>query len=701
MNILDTFLFMFEADASKVQKGMETGEVASKNLKKSIDEADLSADKLAANFVKMAKNAAGALAGVLALGAIKTLVNDTAALTATVAMQARAMGMNVEQMSAYQNAIVATGGTAAGATETLGKLRDKFVEMSRFGVMVGPDAFMFRQLGLSAKEMHDSIKDPTIALGALADKFQTLNGTQQLYIGKKLGLDQGTIMLLSQGRRAFDEMIAKQKELGAVTEQQAAASMKYKLAQAELGLTFETVKREIVTQLLPAFTWVVHGIDTAVQFMRQHKGFTIAFFAGIGAAIAVVLVPPLVVAAAAMWAFIAPIIAAAAPFIALGVVIGLIVDDIENFRAGNKSLIGEILDKWPAIGQIARAIGEIVKMSFDLIVSSLKWFGSYVKGEASQVWDEYKKSWSTMFDALFKAFPMLKDVAKAFTDGFKFEMEGLTLVWKTLLGYVDDLWDKIKNAPAAVLNWIGKGLAAVTGGHYDAITGNPDVAPKAPATSATTGKAVNSAGGKEIAAKLVATGKWTPAQAAGIAGSFMQESQGKADARNPTSGAYGLGQWLGSRRKDFEQFSGKALEGSSLDDQISFFNYETDHKEKRAGDMIRKSQTASEAATAHAKYYERPGANEINLERRQQYANMIESGQTQVASTNTPLASQSSQSIANTTNRGGDRHYQVAVAGSTIHTAATDPQAIADAHAGMLTKHLNDALDAHDDGVLI
>jgi hypothetical protein len=145
MNILDTFYFMFDADASKVKTGVEAGDVASKKLKKTIDDTDLSADKLGKNFVKMAKSAAEALAAVFALGALKSVVNDTAMLTAAVAMQARAVGMNVEQFTAYQHAVVATGGTAEGAAKSLETLRDKFVEMSRFGVMVGPDAFMFQR----------------------------------------------------------------------------------------------------------------------------------------------------------------------------------------------------------------------------------------------------------------------------------------------------------------------------------------------------------------------------------------------------------------------------------------------------------------------------------------------------------------------------------------------------------------------------
>lgn len=693
MNILDTFFFMFEADTSGVKKGTDEGDASMKKLKKSVDDVDMSADKLAANFVNMAKNAAGALAGILALGAIKVLVNDTAAATTAVALQARAMNMSVEAMSAYQAATISMGGTADQATATLGKLRDGFVDVARFGTMgVSPMTIAFQNLGASAKTMRDAIKDPTIALSAIADNFAKLDRTKQLFIGQKLGLDQGTIMMLAQGRRSFDELIAKERELHAVTDEQAAASMKYTIAQKELGLSFEAVKRDITQQLLPAFTWVVQGLDKMITWMRDHKAVAIATFAAIGAVVATVLVPPLLIAAGALWALIAPVLAAAAPFIALGLAIGLIIDDIEKFRAGQASVIGEILARWPMIGQVVTAIAEIVKMSFKLIVDALMWSGGIIKEFGIDLWNGYKESVTAMITALVKAFPQLGAAFKVVADGMKFEMDGLVTIWKFFLQLIDELWDKIKNAPAAVLNWIGNGLARITGGHYDNI--DPNAKPKAPADTARLG---NTATGKEIAAKLVASGKWTPEQAAGIAGSFMQESQGRADIRNDSSGAYGLGQWLGPRVKDFEQWAGHSLQGSSLDEQLAFFNYETDHKEKRAGDKIRATNSAQAAAVAHAQYYERPGANEINLARRQQYANMIYGGQQQLATAATAPLSQPG-ATTNTTNTGGSKTVQVTT-GDIVVQGAHDPQATADAVKRALTQHINNAIDQHDNGI--
>jgi len=540
--------------------------------------------------------------------------------------------------------------------------------------------------------MRESIKDPTLALSAIADNFSKLNRTQQIFLGQKLGLDQGTIMLLAQGRRAFDELIAKERELHAVTQEQADASLKYTIAQKELSLSFEGVKRSIAQELLPAFTWVVQGLDKMITWMSEHKAVAIATFAAIGAVVAAVLVPPLVVAAGALWALIAPVLLAAAPFIALGLAIGLVVDDIEKFRNGQESLIGEILEKWPAIGRVARAVAEIVKMSFSLIVDSFKWLGGIIKTDGIALWNGYKDAVSNMIQALVKEFPVLGTIFKGVADGMKFEMDGLVKIWQFFLTLVDQLWDKIKHAPGKILDWIGNGLSKLTGGHYDNVESSESR--PAPAAIARLG---NTGTGRQIATSLQGMG-WTREQAAGIAGSFMQESGGKVDALNSSSGAYGLGQWLGSRRADFEKWSGHPLEGSSLDEQLRFFNYEvTQGKEQSAGKRLRAATTAEEAADIHSKYYERPGSAEANNARREAYAAQIYAGQAQVnAADSSPLAQPGAGGA--TTNVGGARTTQVTVGDINVH-AADNPQATAKAVQDALKQHINNAVDQHTDGI--
>ncbi len=653
MSVLESFYFSFAADSSNLKKGLADANKSSSDLEKNLQNTDATAGKLGANLEKLAVTAGKALAALFAIHEIKRITQETADHTYAVAQQARALDMNVESLSAWQQAVKASGGTADGATQSVKTLRDKFVEMSRFGGMMGPEAFMFEKLGVSAKDMHDSIKDPLIAMGKLAETFGGLSRTQGLFLGQKLGLDQGTINLLMQGRRGLDEMIARQKELGAVTEKQAEAATKFKLKSIESGMATEALARDITGALLPAMTWLLDKVELITVFMRNHKVATASFFIAIGAAITVAYLPAVISAVAATIALIAPFALVAIGVAAVGAAIALVVDDIHAFMEGGDSLIGRAVDKWPVLGQIFKAIGQIIVMAIGVIKQAFK----DLVTAFSMMWTSIKP----IAELLLKPFEML-----AFL--------------------IEKIFKLSSMAPVGLLNMVGKAMAAGTGGKYDAI--DPEAAAKAVSTP-------NGKRGAEIAGKLIAMG-WSPAQAAGIAGSFMQESGGDAGAVNPKSGAYGLGQWLGSRVKDFKEFSGKDLKGSSLDEQLAFFNYETTHKEKRAGDMLRAARTAADAANIHSKYYERPGAEEANNARRVGLAEGIMAAQMQIAGTNTPLNSMSSQAIANSTS---SRATRVVIGDVSVHTQATSGEDVMKAIGDGLHGHMKNAIDQYDDGI--
>lgn len=638
MSVLESFYFQFAADASSLKKGLAEADKSSADLEKNLQSADERASKLGVNLDKLAMTAGKALASLFALHELKKVTQETADHTYAVAQQARAMNMNVESLSAWQQAVKASGGTAEGATQSISGLRDKFVEMSRYGSMMGAEAFAFQQLGISAQDMKDSIQDPLIVMGKLADQFGKLDRTQALFLGKKLGLDQGSINLLMQGRRSMEELIARQKELGVVTQAQADAATKFEIAEVKAGMALETLKRELTSDLLPAFTWLIEKVEQATDFMRDHSGM----MKTAATIVAISLAPALWGAATAAWALIAPMLIAAAPFIALGAAILLVADDIDTFIKGGDSMLGRIVQKWPIMGDIFRGIGAAARTMQDMLLK--------------------------VVDQVLHPFQTFHDLIQA-------------------------IFDMIKSAPSAVVKFI----AGVTGGNYGK-TGEPTAEKAAEAAQ----KAIttpNGSRGQEIAQKLQAMG-WSPAQAAGMAGSLVQESQGKADAVNSKSGAYGVAQWLGSRVKDFKEFSGKDLKGSTLDEQLKFMDYELRKgKERAAGLRLMSAETPEMAAHIHRKYYERPGEEEANDARRVSYANEILRAQSHLASTQTPLNGMSSQAIANSTtnNRGGNSFaFQI----GDIHTQATNAQELSGGLDEILRSHYGSAANFLDDGRL-
>jgi hypothetical protein len=121
------------------------------------------------------------------------------------------------------------------------------------------------------------------------------------------------------------------------------------------------------------------------------------------------------------------------------------------------------------------------------------------------------------------------------------------------------------------------------------------------------------------------TGKgYEPHQAAGIAGNLMQESTLNPTAKNPTSGAFGLAQWLGSRKKSFMDFALKNKKDiKDPTAQLEFIDHELNTTETRARDKLLNSKDATEAAFNFSDHYERAGANEKKNATRANYANRI------------------------------------------------------------------------------
>jgi hypothetical protein len=149
------------------------------------------------------------------------------------------------------------------------------------------------------------------------------------------------------------------------------------------------------------------------------------------------------------------------------------------------------------------------------------------------------------------------------------------------------------------------------------------------------------------------TGKgYEPHQAAGIAGNLMQESTLNPTAKNPTSGAFGLAQWLGSRKKSFMDFALKNKKDiKDPTAQLEFIDHELNTTETRARDKLLNSKDATEAAFNFSNHYERAGANEKKNATRASYANRI-------LSSIVPSA-QAGENMADTTNTDGTEVYKV------------------------------------------
>jgi spore germination protein YaaH len=114
-------------------------------------------------------------------------------------------------------------------------------------------------------------------------------------------------------------------------------------------------------------------------------------------------------------------------------------------------------------------------------------------------------------------------------------------------------------------------------------------------------------GNAKIALDFFRQQGWTSEQAAGLVANLQAESGQNIDpaASNPGEQAYGIAQWRGTRQQLFAKTIGKPLQGSSLQDQLQFVQWELNNTESRAGQALKNAQSAADAAAIIDQYYER------------------------------------------------------------------------------------------------
>lgn len=145
---------------------------------------------------------------------------------------------------------------------------------------------------------------------------------------------------------------------------------------------------------------------------------------------------------------------------------------------------------------------------------------------------------------------------------------------------------------------------------------SPDLSDDGSRPDVGTAKAAGGAGrGKERLEQtidaLVKAG-YPRASAEGIAAGLYSESKLNEKSVNPTSGAEGIGQWLGDRKTKFRQKYNHDLSEATFEEQLQYVMDELqsgDPQSKEAGSKLRKGGMGSrDAAGTFIHLFERPGA---------------------------------------------------------------------------------------------
>lgn len=332
-----------ERSVSKVEKAEKNAAKTTKENSEARRKSVVDTQKADASMQGLLKTVNASIKGFAAftgllLGAsgLSKLALDAAKANRELDTTAKNLGMARKELSAWQGAAEMAGESANGMSGYMKTLSGDMQSL----IMMGDTSVLpyFNALGVSLLDSTGKARKLDDVMLDLADRFSTMDRKQAYTLAQQMGIDDGTFNTLSRGRAEMERMLEIQRDMYHSSEADIENSRKLAEARAVLNARWESLKLMIGNALIPVLTTLTEIVSGFVGFLVKHEHVTKGVFLGIATAIGVFLVPMLVTATAAVFAFIAPFTPLIAAVAGLGAAFGLLYDDYKTWAEGGKSL---------------------------------------------------------------------------------------------------------------------------------------------------------------------------------------------------------------------------------------------------------------------------------------------------------------------------------------------------------------------------
>lgn len=459
MALLDTLLLVFKADTSQADAGLDSARKKSDELIKSIRDADAVAGKAGASLKSMAAGALGGLAAAFSVGAAISGAFARADNIRAIQQTSDAIGAAIGNVDAFGKAAETMGGDAQGARDSLTDMAEKMGE-AMSDVDSGA-AKAFKSLGISLKNADGGTKDAISGMLDLAGAVEGLDRNSAVFKIKELGItDNRTVEMILKGRQELERMMRVQKEHGVVTEEAVENSRKLTEATGQLKTSISNAGDSFYDSITPALTKVIEWLGKGASWMQENKDFVIGFFGAISAAVVTYYLPAMISAATATLAATWPFIAIGAAIAGAAALFAVLYDEVVNFVAGNKSLIGQISEKYPIVGETVLWLIGAFKQLFDILIIGAQQIGSFVAAGFQQVIAGIKAAIIYLPEA-YKAIAGFIDDSldyfQSLSDGIAAIFSFIVDTVKSSMSFVTGGIDKIKSGISGVAGFFGFG----------------------------------------------------------------------------------------------------------------------------------------------------------------------------------------------------------------------------------------------------
>lgn len=281
--VIDSLIVTLGLDPSAYKKGakdvqQDTAKI--NEVERGRAKVSAESSKAVADGYNRARNELLSLAAA-ALGAnsIKSFFAGMVTGQATLGRLAVNLGMSARELDSWGAAAEQVGGSAAGIQASFQHIQAGF-EAFRLGEQ-SPVVTAFRALGIAVADGNGKIRPMKDLMLDLAGVLQKMPAQDQIRVAGMLGLDDGTLNLLRQGRDVVEQTQAQMYQISGVTEKSTEEAKRAQAAWATFGREMHGVGQAIFEALGPSLELANEGMLKMSGWVRSHKDEISGFFSGI------------------------------------------------------------------------------------------------------------------------------------------------------------------------------------------------------------------------------------------------------------------------------------------------------------------------------------------------------------------------------------------------------------------------------------
>lgn len=422
---------------------------------------------------------------------------------------AEAEQVAVEAVSEFGHAAQMSGSDLNAVKSSISAI-NKTVGEAVLGI--GRGAMTFDKLGMSAKNADGSVKSFDQILEEVSDKMQGMSRQEAIAMAEKLGIDRTLIPMLLKGKEHIAALREEARALGSVTAEDAEKAGQFADAMDRTHFILYGLAKQIAVNLMPAMTNMLDGMRKWLLANREVVQSTITRFLQFVTMLLSTFWDWIVLAANGLsgllkWigatnagfmlmATVLALIAKYAAYKAFGVIasgirlvasaltvansaalvtsaliggiviaLALLIDDYVNWKEGNDSVIGGLIEQFPWLLDMIQGIERGVGALVDFWMEQWEILGPPVMELGKALW----KLVSVLVSALWP-------VVKMIFTGWAYIMSAVLPIVASLLSLIIEGWVNLASWLTAgatvlvdILTSIVEGIATTFGMTFDNI----------------------------------------------------------------------------------------------------------------------------------------------------------------------------------------------------------------------------------------